>query len=196
MPNILTFFLQLHPDFPKHLSVDNMFFQVSTNSLKIPFHRENKVPIFHVFPISDEALLYHNLIGKIQQNITMERININLINIRGLITSNNNKCPYLKSATMTQGNNILLLTETHLYKDNHFDAEINRYFPKHNIIRSDRAISSKPTQDKQLSSGGGCLMITPPHIFSKKILTFSNGNCEILIAECPDLETSFINIYI
>ena len=62
MPNILAFFMKLHPDFPQHLHVSNMFFQVSTNSLNIPFHRENKVPIFHVFPVSDEALLFHNFL--------------------------------------------------------------------------------------------------------------------------------------
>ena len=60
-------------------------------SLNISFQGEDKVAKFQLFPVSDEALLFHNLIGNVQPNIYMEQININLLNIKGLITTNNNK---------------------------------------------------------------------------------------------------------
>ena len=46
-----------------------------------------------------------------------------------------------------------------------------------------------------LLSGGGCVLRTNPDIITQPILNFSNGNCELLITECTQLETIIVTVY-
>ena len=186
------FFTETFPDYTHNR---HTFMQISRYSLKIPSFTEADILKYSVYPISDEALQFHKLANPAQPNISLNQIDVNLVNIRGLITHKENKSAFLKSATLAQDNSLTFITETHLYKNTHFDAEILKYLPNYSIPRTDRNISSSNSENKQLSSGGGCMIITPPHLNCRKKVSYSNGNCELLITECPEIEASLINIY-
>ena len=53
--------------------------------------------------------------------------------------------------------------------------------------------SDHPT--RALSKGGGCLLLTSPDIAVDPKVTYSNGNCELIISELTNLDTSIIILY-
>ena len=82
------------------------------------------------FQCLTRQLLFHNLIGKVQPNICIERRNINLLNIRGSIATNNNKYSYLKSKAILDLNTDIksstcIITPTPIYSDHNL---ISTYF--------------------------------------------------------------------
>ena len=83
------------------------------------------------------------------------------------------------------------MTETWTKTLGHHDSEILNSFPDYSIIRSDCDTES----EDHLASRGGCLLLTSPDIIITPILTFSNGYCEILIAELPELHKAIIVLY-
>ena len=89
--------------------------QISRYSLKIPSFTEADILKYSVYPISDEALQFHKLANPAQPNISLNQIDVNLVNIRGLITHKENKSAFLKSATLAQDNSLTFITETHLF---------------------------------------------------------------------------------
>jgi len=119
-------------------------------------------------------------------------------NIQGLISKNKgNKCVLLKGHFDSTNNNhhITALTETWLRKKQHYDGEIIDILPNHRIFRADRNISGDPTNPANLTSGGGCALITSPGVIAEKKIAFSNSNCELLIVECAEIALSVILVY-
>ena len=88
------FFTETFPDYTHNR---NTFTQISRYSLKIPSYTEADILNFSVYPISDEALQFHKLANPAQPNISLHQIDVNLVNIRGLITHKENKSAFLKS---------------------------------------------------------------------------------------------------
>ena len=75
------------------------------------------------------------------------------------------------------------------------DSEILKFFPNFNIERADRNTEFDLTDEYQLQSHGGCLLLASPDIIVVPKISYSNGNCEMLIVECPNLKTAIIIIY-
>ena len=57
------------------------------------------------------------------------------------------------------------------------------------------SINFNPTDEYQLQSRGGCMLLASPGITLLPIEKFSNGNCELLITEVPQLNTAVIVVY-
>ena len=121
---------------------------------------------------------------------------IHLVNIQGLITTKKNKNDFLRLVTAQHpaASRIIAVTETHL-STQHFNAEINKYFPDYNVVRADRDTIYETTDEYQLHSCGGCLLLTSPDIITLPQITFSNGNCELVVATCPELHMDIIVVY-
>ena len=90
---------------------------------------------------------------------------------------------------------ITALTETWLRKKQHYDGEITDILPNHRIFRADRNTTGDPTNPANLTSGGGCALITSPGVIAEKKISFSNSNCELLIVECAEIALSVILLY-
>ena len=90
---------------------------------------------------------------------------------------------------------IIAITEAHLSSAQHYDAEIAKYFYNYNIHRVDRDTKYNPKDDYQLLSGGRCILLTSPNIFTQPGSNFSNGNCKLLIIECTKLKTIVVTVY-
>ena len=115
---------------------------------------------------------------------------MHLVTIQGLITNKKNKNEFLKLVTSSQNstsNRIIAVTETHL-NPQHFNAEITKYFTDYNVIKADRDTNYDMNDDYQLQSCGGCLLLTSQDIITIPKITFSNGNCELVIANCPEIK--------
>ena len=109
------------------------------------------------------------------------------LNTEGLITSKKNKSQFLKLTTnATHTKKIIAITETWLRSEGHYDAEILKQFPSYNITRADRDILSTPEDTNKLKSRGWCMLLTSPGIIAKPEVSFSNGNCEVLITELEE----------
>ena len=103
---------------------------------------------------------------------------------------------------------VLAITESWLNSE-HLDAEIVKHFPTFDIIRADRLTSKAPNPAPQqatpLSSSspveeyltirGGCVLLAHPGLQLSSKLTYSNGNCELIIAEAKQLELYIIVVY-
>ena len=121
-------------------------------------------------------------------------LELHIINIRGIITKGDNKSPRLAKLLKSDNpNKIIAITETHLA--DHFDEEVLHYFPSYSLFRSDRDTTPNPSDPHQLSKMGGAAILTSPGITAIQKETFSNGNCELIIVECPELELTVINFY-
>ena len=121
-------------------------------------------------------------------------VDLFLVNIQGLITQRRNKSHFLKTVTSTNNSSqIIAVTET--WAQAHFNGEYTQAFDGYNIIRADRDYNFNPDDDDQLVTRGGCLLLTTPNITITPIVSYSNGNCEILIADLPTIHTTAITIY-
>ena len=117
-----------------------------------------------------------------------------LLNIQGMITNKRNKCASIKDLTAVNNRQqIIAVTET--WAREHFDAEYTKAFHGYNIRRADRSYNYDPNDEHQLISRGGCMIITTPGISIKPVEEFSNGNCEIIIAELPTIKSMVLTIY-
>ena len=139
--NLISSFWETHYSYTNSNNIiqafdNNTLYKFFTETFPDYTHNRNtEVDIinFSVYPISDEALQFHKLANPAQPNISLHQIDVNLVNIRGLITHKENKSAFLKSATLAQDNSLTFITETHLYKNTHFDAEILKYLPNYSI---------------------------------------------------------------
>jgi len=153
--------------------------------------KANKQRYLVAAPTSSLSIAYHSKSSNLKKNNT----SLHLLNIRGLITNKENKSESIeKLLSASTTSNIIILTETHLTV-NHFNAEILRHLKNYNIIRSDRNITPNPDDDFQLLSGGGCAILTSPNIVTVQKVTYSNGNCELAISECPEIKTFILALY-
>jgi len=163
---------------------------------------------FLAMPKSAEAKAFHATQTK--------EFDLFTANIQGLTSAKKgNKCVILKGIANSTENEhqIIALTETWLSKGQHYDAEILDILPNFRLFRSDRDTkprsgrqgaqqqqnttqSNTNTSDQaQLSSRGGCAILTSPDIIAECKTSFSNGNCELLIVECTELAISLILVY-
>ena len=141
-------------------------------------------------PTSPAAKDYHK-----RQDVSFELLTGN---IQGLISkSKGNKCNLLKGLVNSDKSkhHIIALTETWLIKNNHRDGEILTNLPNYRLFRADRNTRLDPQDPANLSSRGGCAIITSPEIIAEKKLEYSNGNCELLIVECTEIRYSIILAY-
>ena len=69
------------------------------------------------------------------------------------------------------------------------------HFPDYNILRANRDTEYDLDDEGQLQSHGGSILLTSPDIVMLPKISFSNGNCEFLIAELPDLKLMLVLIY-
>ncbi|MCH2405687.1 MAG: hypothetical protein MK200_05790, partial [Nitrosopumilus sp.] len=149
---------------------------------------------YFVIPKSKEAKK-HQQISHQRTNGT-QTISLNLLNIDGLITNKRNKSQFLTLITKnTCNSSIIGITESWTQENQHYDAEILKHFPGYNITRADRNLYYNLNDPNQLTSRGGCLLLTSPDIAQKPIKKISNGNCEMVIVELPELGISVIVVY-
>ena len=138
------------------------------------------------FRISDQAKDSNRILNQ-------NKIDYILANIQGIITNRNNKVQFLRDVTRTKNDSqIIALTET--WAKGHFDAEFQKHFVNYNIMRADRRVTNVHDKD-QLQSRGGVMMLTTPDITITPILEFTNGNCEVAIANLPTVNTTIILMY-
>ena len=111
-------------------------------------------------PISLMAKAWHNVQNNQSTTSTSstcksKQCEINLINIQGLITNNKNKSKYLMLKTLSKAqHHILVVTETWIQPNKHYDAEILKAFPNYSLKRSDRHLILNPLDPFQLKSRG------------------------------------------
>jgi len=63
------------------------------------------------------------------------------------------------------------------------------------VFHADRDTNFNPNDDAQLNSRGGVAILISPEITAIPVMSFSNGNCEIVAIECPELSIIIANIY-
>ena len=125
---------------------------------------------------------------------TNPQIELHNINIEGLITGKRNKCHFLKAATTSDNKNkIITITET--WAEGHYNAEFLQSFSNYNVMRSDRDIDTFKEDEDSKSSRGGVMLLTSPEITITPKISYSNGGCELLIADLPTIHTTLITIY-
>ncbi len=120
-------------------------------------------------------------------------------NIQGLVSkSKGNKCLTLDGIAETYGANqyILAVTESWLRKNQHHNAEVLCGLKNHRILRTDRDTNRNPEEEGNLSARGGCAIIATPNIIVESKVSFSNGNCELLIAELAEMKLAILLLYI
>ena len=76
----------------------------------------------------------------------------------------------------------------------HLDAEVLNHFQNHTIIRADRLELPENNEDIDQKQGG-CMLLTSQEITLTPIESFSNGNCELIIAEAPTIKLAIALIY-
>lgn len=143
-----------------------------------------------------------------------DSIDLYVANIQGLVLQTQNKCEYMKQMVESDNKSKLIaLTETHL-NDRIYNAEIDSVFPNFSVTRCDRDTAFDPTDNntnevndndsdsesdasigRTLRTGGGCLLLASPDLAVDPVLCFSNGNCELIIAELGNLNTTVIVLY-
>ena len=191
--DVLNLFYQLYPDVHIHPS------RFISKSVEVGARKLVRGQNAHSLatPISETACLHHNIpFAGVQPEQTIFNCELHLVNIQGLITNKKNKCESLNamihSSTPTK---IIAVTESHLKKDQHHDAEVTKYFPQYSIARADRDTEFNIDDEDQLSSKGGCLILSSPNITATPKVKFSNGNCELTITEFPQLSLSLAVFY-
>lgn len=121
-------------------------------------------------------------------------VDIFLLNTQGLVTNKKNKCSFIKEVTSSNTESkIIAITET--WGKKHFDGEYLKAFKGYNLIRTDRDTSNAALDEDCLSKNGGVLLLTSKDIPQKPVLKFSNGNCELVIAELLTINTAAIVFY-
>ena len=152
--------------------------------------KNGKIAYYYAVPVSEAAKTHHQDFAAIHN-----QPDFHLANIQGLISNRLNKNRTLNTVTTSQNSSkIIALTETHLTPQ-HYNAEILKSFPNYNIIRTDRDTEYDLDDEYQLLSHGGCLLLTSADIIVVPRVLFSNGNCELIIAESPELAKAVIIIY-
>ena len=191
--DVLNLFYQQYPDVHLHPS------SFITKSIEVGARKSERGMDGHFFatPTSGTACLHHNIpIAGQQVEQTIFNCELHLVNIQGLITNKKNKCQSLNTTIhSTSPTKIIAVTESHLIKDKHHDAEITKYFPQYSLARADRNIEYDSEDDDHLSSKGGCLILSSPNITATSKVKFSNGNCELAITEFPQLSLSLAVFY-
>ena len=136
------------------------------------------------------------------QNTSITSCNIHVLNTQGAVTNRKNKSKLLRVKCDKGGNNIIALTETWLYEDKHYNEEITKEFKDYSIARSDRDIQKKSNatsttneEKDKLQSGGGCLLLASPGLTLLPVGKVSNGVCELLICEVPQLNMAAAVVY-
>ena len=145
----------------------------------------------HVYlasPKSPEAIRHHT--------VPSTNTDFYTANINGLLSkSKGNKCELLRKFISTGNTHkVIALTETWLTPD-HFNAEFIKPFHNYCVFRADRDTNFNPDDDAQLNSRGGVAILISPEITAIPVMSFSNGNCEIVAIECPELSIIIANIY-
>ena len=110
------------------------------------------------------------------------------------MTNSCNKSAFL--AEVGGNPRIIAITETWL-SDRVFDAEITSYFPEYSLIRSDRNTVERAGSgnDGELSKGGGVCLLSHLSLPVKTLDTFSNGVCELLVAEVMEYKMIIAVVY-
>ena len=188
----LNLFCQLYPDIYPHPA------NFISKSIEVGVRYARGLDAhFVATPISETACLHHSIpFAGEQPEQTIFDCEFHLVNIQGLITNKKNKCDSLNAMIhSTTTTKIIAVTESHLRKKQHHDAEITKYFPQYSIARADRDIEYDIEDEDQLLSHGGCLILSSPNITATPKVNFSNGNCELTITEFPQLSMSLAVFY-
>ena len=166
-----------------------------TSRVGVKSKRNKRKRFYLAQPYSKKAIEHHRALKDASNVNERQSMQFHLLNIQGFITNSKNKGQYLNTVTNTCPK-IIVVTETHLNKKKlHDDAEVKLGFKDYNLHRADRDTEFDLDDEYQLSSHGGCLILTSPMLVSEKKLEFSNGNCELVIVEVPQLESYVIGIY-
>ena len=123
-------------------------------------------------------------------------INLRLVNIRGLITRRKNKSRFVRDITKDtrSKHQIIAITETWT-KDIH-EKEITEHFPGYHILKVDREFDPDSDDPDQIETQGGTLILTSSDItITPTKASFSNGNCEVLIAHLPTINGLIVTLY-
>ena len=122
------------------------------------------------------------------------KVDLYVVNMRGLITKDNNKCDSLRALT-NSGTKSQMIAITETWANGHYDAEFTRSFKGYDIKRSDRIIDLDPSDEYHLTSHGGVMLLSSPDLPLTEKMKFSNGNCEVLICEVPTINAVAITLY-
>ena len=184
---VFAFFNKTHPELENHPCF--LPYTGNIRILKKTISRTlQKDRLYYATPKSQEAIRHH----------TTSPINIDLLvaNINRLVSkSKGNKCEFLKQSIPTSNaHRIIALTETWLSPD-HYTAEFIKPLHRYTAFRTDRDTNFNPGADGQLTSRGGSIIITSPDITAIPLASYSNGNCELIAIECPELSLLIANIY-
>ena len=72
------------------------------------------------------------------------------------------------------------------WENYHFNAEyLKEFLNYYNIMSAERDITADKEDDEDKLKSRGYLILTSPDISISPIKSFSNGNCEFLIAQLP-----------
>ena len=126
---------------------------------------------------------------------SLKPVELFLVNIHGLVTNEKNKCAFLKEITSTSDTQSKRIGITETWGKKHFDGEYLKAFKDYNITKKDRDTSKAAVEDDSLSKNGGVMLLTSKDIPQTPITEFSNGNCELVIAEMPTINTVGIVFY-
>jgi hypothetical protein len=63
------------------------------------------------------------------------------------------------------------------------------------LSTSSTALQASDHTNRALSKGGGCLLLASPDIAVDPKVIYSNGNCELIISDLTNLDTSIIVLY-
>ena len=90
---------------------------------------------------------------------------------------------------------ICLMTETHLHAKTHLNSEITKFAHDYHLTRADRNREYDLNDQDQLASHGGSMILTSPELITERKIEYSNGNCELAVAEIPELKLATISLY-
>ena len=116
----------------------------------------------------------------------LEELELFHLNAQGLTKQSKNKLHYI--AESISETTVVLINETH-YSDKITTKEIEKHFPKHNVVRSDRDIKRGVKK-----SHGGAMILVPKILAIQTQLCYSNGQVEVAAA-FADTENCFGTVY-
>ena len=184
-------FIQLNPG----IEIDIGQFKSHSPALGVRSKKIRGKILYLAEPYSSSAVNFHSKVIQEKGPEVKNTAQIHLVNIQGLITNSKNKGEYLNLIT-NDVPKVVVVTETHLNRKKlHDNAEVKLGFPQFNLHRCDRDTEFDLSDEYQLSSHGGCMILTSPQLVSTKKLSFSNGNCEILIVGVPEIESHIVAVY-
>ena len=189
---VYSFYKQLKPD--NQCSFSQFHSRAQAIGVKVKKDSERKT-YYYTTPLTDISCTHHGA-GASEDSEGKGYVTLNLVNIRGLITSEHNKIETIdKFANLKGGSGkILVMTETHLIKGEHMKQEVVKYLPGYSLARSDRDTSF---DEESLDKCGGTLISASSDIINKEVEEFrySNGNCELTTVEMVQMEIAVLALY-